>query len=149
MERLGMVTCINVASKIKYINGRKLIVRVSSLWRGLGIQLLSIKIPCSFLGVGTVMILWMIFSSIVFCQITGMKFIELMALHPSHVIDIQVWSVGVTFIYLEELILTNTGSVMFINLISIKEGFKLLKPLEMPLSQGLFIELLFIEMLCT
>lgn len=149
MERRGTVTCINAASKIKNINGKKFLAKVSSLWRGLDIQLLSIKIPCSFLGVGMVMILWTIFSSIVFCQIIGMKFIELMALHPSHVIGIQVWYVGVTFIYLEELILTNIGSVMFINLISNKEDFRLLKPLEMPLSQGLFIGLLFIEMLCT
>jgi hypothetical protein len=55
----------------------------------LAIQLLFIKILCSSLGVGMGTIQWTIYSSIAFCQITGMKFIGLMALLPSHDTGIQ------------------------------------------------------------
>ena len=89
MGRLGMETCKNAALKIENTNGKKFKVKAYSLSRGLAIQLLFIKILCSSLGVGMGTIQWTIYSSIAFCQITGMKFIGLMALLPSHDTGIQ------------------------------------------------------------
>ena len=95
-----------------------------------------------------VMILWMISSNIVFCQIIGMKYIGLMVHHLNPGTDIQLLYVEVISIFLEELIQINRDLMIFISLISIKENGLRLILLEMHLSQEHFIDQLFLAILC-